>query len=85
MRSILLLVTILLVLVLINNADGQGSPAASIGAYITKYREKQKLKAAREKKRRNQTRNPYAPVRQRDRVDCNGFLSYYEPCRYYYN
>lgn len=79
MKSFLLFVTILFVLVLINNTDGQGSPAASIGAYITRYREKQKHKALREKRRGNKGPSE----RQRDRVRYNGFY-YNEPSRYYY-
>lgn len=84
MKSILIFVLILFTFMLIDSIDGQGSPAASIGAYITLYKERKKLKAQRQKQRREKTRKPYTPrispaiTRRHQYTDC-----YYEPCRYY--
>ena len=61
---------------LIESTHGQGSPVASIGAYITNYREKQKRKEAR--------RTSKKPTRRVLRV-CDGAQidHYNNPCRPY--
>lgn len=84
MKSIFIFAVILLIFEFINNVEGQGSPAASIGAYITRYKEKKRQKQIRDKQRRRPTTDRYNDSRYTgNRNDCNDFLFFYEPCRYY--
>lgn len=53
MKSILIFILLLLVLVLISYANGQGSPAASIGAYLTRFKAKKKQREEAQRRKYN--------------------------------
>lgn len=80
MKSVFIIGLLLMMFILINDANSQGSPAASIGAYITLYKERKRIKALREQQKRDKNKKPKAPIiDSRPYADCD----YYWPCRYY--
>ena len=80
MKSIFIFVLIFIIFELINNAEGQGSPIASIGTYIIKYKERKRKEELRKQQRRNKTKQPTHHTTQ---IACDSF-PFYTPCRYYY-
>lgn len=80
MKSIFIFVLIFLLLELISNVDGQGSPIGSIGTYIIKFKERKRQKALRKERRQNKTKKSLA---KSSRVACDRF-PFYESCRPYY-
>jgi hypothetical protein len=71
----------------ISNSQEQGSPAASIGAYITLYKERKRQRLEREK---NRTKRPVSlpKVTRRPQVVCEKFPFHYSSCSnspYWYN
>lgn len=72
----ILIVTFLITL-LVNSSEEQGSPAAAIGAYITLYKERKRIKLEKEKNKKNrhgETPKP-RPIR-----NCEKFPFYYSSC-----
>lgn len=70
---------------LVNNTEGQGSPAASIGAYITLFKERKRLKALKAQQRWNKTRRPSTPrVTAVFRRHYDDYYGDYRPYNYFY-
>jgi hypothetical protein len=78
-------VLLILSFLLIDFTDGQGSPAASIGAYITLFKEKKRLKAERAKLR-NKTKVPKVQKTTPRNVNFQNDCSFQNqrPCQFYY-
>lgn len=76
MKPIFIFVLIFGLFELINNVEGQGSPIASIGTYIIKYKERKRKEELR-RKQRNKTRKPPKQIT----YDC---FPFFEPCYYRY-
>ena len=64
-------------IMLINYSDAQGSPAAAIGSYLIRYRERKRQKALKANHRSRAFERQVV-------IDCEGFYSYLKPCRGYY-
>lgn len=76
MKPIYYFVVVLSILALVNYSGAQGSPAASIAAYITRFRLRKRQSALKASQH-----SGAQIVRRRAVVDCDGFYSYIEPCR----
>lgn len=84
MKSILIFVLLLSTFILVNQTDAQGgSPAASIGAYLTLFKERKRIKALKAQQKRDKAKKTTRRIAQTpnfDRYqDC-----FYGPCRQSY-
>lgn len=77
MKSVNIFILITLVaLVLIESCDSQGSPAASIGAYLTLYKEREKKRKEAENRKKIQN------GQQRNQRGRDQICPYIGPCYY---
>lgn len=81
MKSIFIFVIVFLLFELVNNVAGQGSPIASIGTYIIKYKERKRQQALKAARKKNKARQP---PRQKTSHNSDDSFPFYDPYRSYY-